>query len=453
MKITPQMKRATLVIVGDRRKSAGRSSCIIDRPDLRLVWTESVKDLALIADTGRVDLVLVALNGGSVIDELQVLHGFLERNRHVRAMFFSDDLELNATLTGLETLSADQLARIVSPSSIVQPVSVSSRNRHGSADMGASVAGAGAFSYQGLVGESPEMMKLKSLLLKIAPTDTTILLQGESGTGKEVIARAIHHHSPRHKEVFVPVDCAAISENIIESELFGHIKGAFTGADRTTTGLIRSADRGTLFLDEVAELSLPLQAKLLRTLQERAVKPVGDIRLHPVDIRIVAATNINLAESVRKGQFRQDLYYRLNAITIHASPLRERTQDIPALCDHFMRQLTGEGYPEKRISASAMDVLCAYEWPGNIRELENVIRRAITLTSGMVIGAEILNIDQFSFDEPDHEAAEYPASVAFHEREAIRKALKRTRGNRRAAAELLDISEATLYRRLKVYSL
>ncbi|MCE1274983.1 MAG: sigma-54 factor interaction domain-containing protein, partial [Chlorobiales bacterium] len=284
------MKRATLVIVGDRRKSAGRSSCIIDRPDLRLVWTESVKDLALIADTGRVDLVLVALNGGSVIDELQVLHGFLERNRHVRAMFFSDDLELNATLTGLETLSADQLARIVSPSSIVQPVSVSSRNRHGSADMGASVAGAGAFSYQGLVGESPEMMKLKSLLLKIAPTDTTILLQGESGTGKEVIARAIHHHSPRHKEVFVPVDCAAISENIIESELFGHIKGAFTGADRTTTGLIRSADRGTLFLDEVAELSLPLQAKLLRTLQERAVKPVGDIRLHPVDIRIVAAT-------------------------------------------------------------------------------------------------------------------------------------------------------------------
>ncbi|NTU90613.1 MAG: sigma-54-dependent Fis family transcriptional regulator [Chlorobiaceae bacterium] len=368
-------------------------------------------------------------------------------------MFFSDDLELNATLTGLETLSADQLARIVSPSSIVQPVSVSSRNRHGSADMGASVAGAGAFSYQGLVGESPEMMKLKSLLLKIAPTDTTILLQGESGTGKEVIARAIHHHSPRQKEVFVPVDCAAISENIIESELFGHIKGAFTGADRTTTGLIRSADRGTLFLDEVAELSLPLQAKLLRTLQERAVKPVGDIRLHPVDIRIVAATNINLAESVRKGQFRQDLYYRLNAITIHASPLRERTQDIPALCDHFMRQLTGEGYPEKRISASAMDVLCAYEWPGNIRELENVIRRAITLTSGMVIGAEILNIDQFSFDEPDHEAAEYPASVAFHEREAIRKALKRTRGNRRAAAELLDISEATLYRRLKVYSL
>lgn len=310
--------------------------------------------------------------------------------------------------------------------------------------------------YKNLVGDSLEMKKLKELLVKIAPTATTILLQGESGTGKEVIARAVHHYSSRSDQPFIPVDCAAINPSIIESELFGHAKGAFTGAAQSTLGMIRAADKGTLFLDEIGELPLAMQVKLLRTLQERAVKPVGDTKLYPVDIRIVAATNKNLAEAVKRGDFRQDLYYRLNAITIFSPPLRERLSDIPLLTGYVLQKLMQEGYPARQISDAAMKVLSTYDWPGNIRELENVLRRAITLSSGTVITPESLNIDvaplsHVSHADPVNGTQVCPDTIRSHEREAIRKALEKTTGNRREAAELLGISEATLYRRLKLY--
>lgn len=447
------MKQASIVIVGDHHYRGRRNSVSIERPGLKLTWVEKIGDAECLAEKDRVDLMLVALNGSSINDELLSLRRFFEQHRQVRVMFFSGDRELSATLSGLEALHADQLAGIVAPAPVQEPQQSSGIIAARGEAVSSTGVVSGCFGYEGLVGASPEIRKLKNLLLKIAPTDTTVLLQGESGTGKEVIARAIHHHSSRSNEVFIPVDCAAISENIIESELFGHARGAFTGADRATLGLIRSADKGTLFLDEIGELPMSMQVKLLRTLQERAVKPVGETRIHPVDIRIVAATNINLAEAVKQGRFRQDLYYRLNAITIYAPPLRERIQDLPSLCDHFLKQLVQEGYPEKRISAAAMDLMCISEWPGNVRELENVLRRAATLASGPVIGPESLDIDSISFGRVSEVDSERPASVAFHEKEAIRQALNRTRGNRRAAAELLDISEATLYRRLKIYSL
>jgi len=307
--------------------------------------------------------------------------------------------------------------------------------------------------YKNLVGDSVEMTKLKELLVKIAPTATTILLQGESGTGKEVIARAVHHYSSRSEQLFIPVDCAAINPSIIESELFGHAKGAFTGAGQSTLGMIRAADKGTLFLDEIGELPLAMQVKLLRTLQERAVKPVGDTKLYPVDIRIIAATNKNLAEAVKSGDFRQDLYYRLNAITIFSPPLRERLSDIPLLTGYVLKKLMQEGYPARQISDAAMKVLSAYDWPGNIRELENVLRRAITLSSGAVITPESLDIEVPSLRHTDsvNGTAVCSDTIRSHEREAIHKALEKTTGNRREAAELLGISEATLYRRLKMY--
>jgi two-component system response regulator HydG len=306
--------------------------------------------------------------------------------------------------------------------------------------------------FEGLIGESPEMKKVKTLIEKIAPTGTTILLQGESGTGKEVLARAIHRSSARSDRPFIPVDCAAISGTIIESELFGHAKGAFTGADRSTLGMIRSADKGTLFLDEIGELPMNMQAKLLRTLQERAVKPVGESRIYPVDIRIIAATNRNLAEGVKNGEFREDLYYRLNAITIYAPPLRERASDIPLICRHILNRLENEGFTQKTISERALTMLSTYGWPGNVRELENVMRRATMLTNGDTIDTDVL-----SFESGHMLALEAcdvnPGSMASHEKEAIQKALQKTSGNRRAAADLLGISEATLYRRLKAYSI
>jgi DNA-binding NtrC family response regulator len=447
------MKASIVVIVGDRKKRGGRNSCSIERPGLKMIWVESIADAEYHADVEPLDLVLFALNSSDSGDELSACRRLLQRHKGVRVMLFSDESELQATLAAIEALPAGQFPALFSPVSESGAAAVSKQVSTSTRIPALPGVSADVFSYKGLIGDSPEIRKLKNLLVKIAPTGTTILLQGESGTGKEVIARSIHYHSSRDKEVFIPVDCAAISENIIESELFGHAKGAFTGADRATLGLIRSADKGTLFLDEIGELPLPMQAKLLRTLQERAVKPVGDTRIYPVDIRIVAATNRNLAEAVKKGTFRQDLYYRLNAITIYAPPLREHRQDIPFLCDHFMSRLVQEGYPEKSISTDAMDALCAYDWPGNIRELENVVRRAVTLASGPKIDPESLAIDVISYSSPDEMAEDGYASVASHEKEAIRKALNRTSGNRKAAAELLDISEATLYRRLRIYSL
>jgi DNA-binding NtrC family response regulator len=309
----------------------------------------------------------------------------------------------------------------------------------------------GRFSFDPLVGESPPILMLKDLVARVSPTSTSVLIQGESGTGKELVARAIHHHSSRQAEVFIPVDCAAISESVIESELFGHAKGAFTGADQATLGLIRSAHKGTLFLDEIGELPLGMQAKFLRSIQERMVRPVGATAMVPVDVRLVAATNRNLIEELARGRFRQDLYYRLSAVTFHVPPLRERGEDILLLARHFAESLAQEGMAPKTFSEDAKRVLLGYTWPGNVRELENAIRSAMALARGPAILAS--DLPMLSDSSGGNAPVSLPggAKLADFEREAIVGALRQTGGNRRKAARILGISEATLYRRLKQY--
>ncbi len=234
-----------------------------------------------------------------------------------------------------------------------------------------------------IVGKSPAMEAVFELVRKAARAEANILIQGESGTGKELIARAIHANSPRADEVFMPVDCAALPENLLESELFGHERGAFTGADRTKPGMFEVADRGTLFLDEVGEMPLALQAKLLRALQEREIRRVGGTKLIPVDVRLVSATNRDLAESVRKREFREDLFYRVNVIAITLPALRERAGDVGLLAYHFLgRYGRNRERPLEGIDAAALQVLEAYTWPGNVRELQNVIERACALADG-----------------------------------------------------------------------
>jgi DNA-binding NtrC family response regulator len=234
-----------------------------------------------------------------------------------------------------------------------------------------------------VIGKSPAIEAVFELVRKAARSEANILIQGESGTGKELIARAIHANSARAAEVFVPVDCAALPENLLESELFGHERGAFTGADRTKPGMFEVADRGTLFLDEVGELPLGLQAKLLRALQEREVRRVGGTKQIPVDVRLVAATNRDLAESVRKREFREDLFYRVNVIPIPLPPLRERAGDVPLLAYHFLgRYGRNRERPLEGIATDALAALEAYSWPGNIRELQNAIERACVLADG-----------------------------------------------------------------------
>ncbi|MCF8087618.1 MAG: sigma-54 dependent transcriptional regulator [Desulfotignum sp.] len=310
------------------------------------------------------------------------------------------------------------------------------------------------FCFPDLVGTSPPMLKLKDMIARIAPTDTSVLIQGESGTGKELVARAIHHHSQRTRGPFCPVDCAAINETVVESELFGHAKGAFTGADQNTQGLFRSADTGTLFLDEVGELSLSMQAKLLRTLQERVVRPVGTTRAIPVDIRILAATNKNLLVAVSRGEFRQDLYYRLSTITLEAPPLRQIGDDILLLAGYLIERFSrDEGLAPRSFNAPAQTALKHHDWPGNVRELENVVRGALVLSTGEVIGPEDLSIPTVSLSNTPGNLDGHPTTMTDHEVQIIRNILETTAGNRREAAKVLGISEATLYRRIKQYNL
>ncbi len=257
------------------------------------------------------------------------------------------------------------------------------------------------YGFDNIVGKSKKMQDIYRIISKVAPTDSTVLIYGQSGTGKELIARAIHFNSPRKDRQFVPVDCAVLSENLLESELFGHIKGSFTGAITTKPGLFEIADGGTVFLDEVGNISLSIQAKLLRVLQEREFTPVGGTKSKKVDIRLIAATNKDLEKMIKEGTFREDLYYRINIVPIYLPPLKEREEDIPLLAIHFLRKYSEQmGKKIKGFSAEAMEKLMRYSWPGNVRELENVIERTVVMIEeDMVRPEHIILPDQHRQDE------------------------------------------------------
>ncbi|MBI3455236.1 MAG: sigma-54-dependent Fis family transcriptional regulator [Candidatus Rokubacteria bacterium] len=308
-----------------------------------------------------------------------------------------------------------------------------------------------------LVGESPAMLAVFDLVRKAARSEANILIQGESGTGKELIARAIHANSPRAAEVFVPVDCAALPENLLESELFGHERGAFTGADRAKPGMFEVADRGTLFLDEVGELPLGLQAKLLRALQEREIRRVGGTKLIPVDVRLVSATNRDLAESVRKREFREELFYRVNVIAITLPPLRERQGDVALLAYRFLgRYGRNREQPLEGIDADALAVLEANAWPGNIRELQNVIERACALADGPTLQLRDLpeHIRGRGRPAPALSGKELPlreareAWLRVFTEEYLTDLLRRHGGNISQAAKTAGVDRKTLHRLL-----
>ena len=316
-----------------------------------------------------------------------------------------------------------------------------------------------SFGYERLMGNSQAMLKLKAMIAQIGPTDTSVLIQGETGTGKELTARAIHAHSLRADNPFMPVDCAAISDSIMESELFGHIKGAFTGAQVSSPGLIRSAHTGTVFFDEIGELSPAVQAKILRTIQEREVKPVGSSKRYPVDVRLLAATNRDLEKEVGLGNFREDLFYRLNVVTLYIPLLKERQEDIPLLARYFAKQLGTDVTPAKAISREAIQCLESYDWPGNVRELENVIRRAIVLgKENDIMPADLpphINTASQITSKSVARPLDGPSddSLDSYERTAILNALNKSDFNRKKAAQILGIGEATLYRKIKKYKI
>jgi len=301
-----------------------------------------------------------------------------------------------------------------------------------------------------LVHASPGMEQVMKAVAKTAPTDSPILIEGESGTGKELVASAIHDLSLRREGPFIPVDCTAIPGDLLESELFGHVRGAFSGAVADTLGLVRSAHGGTLFFDEVAELPIELQGKFLRFLQEKQIRPVGSTRTHSVDVRIIGATNRRLDEAVKAGSFRQDLFYRLNVVRIVIPPLRERKVDIPALTDHFIEQFNRRFQRAvKGVAPDAMAALMAYDFPGNVRELENLLERAYALGAHEVIAPA--DLPPLSSPPPEALSLEDMPTVAQAERRLILRALQVSGKDRDRAARILGISRRTLYRRLKHY--
>jgi two-component system, NtrC family, response regulator AtoC len=312
--------------------------------------------------------------------------------------------------------------------------------------------------FEGLIGKSPAMKRLFQLLETVAGTNSTILITGETGTGKEVVARAIHHNSPRKMHRFVALNCSAIPETLLEAEIFGHVRGAFTGAIGNREGRLEQAHRGTLFLDEVGTMSPALQMKLLRVLQEREFERVGDSKTIKVDVRVIAATNSDLLKMVGDGQFREDLYYRLNVIPVQLPPLRERRDDIPLLVRHFLEKFRSGGAVAMTVSQEAMRQLMSYSWPGNVRQLENATERAVAFggSRGQIESADLppeiagaqANGVNASFALPD-EGVDLDALVSSIERELIQRSLERTGGNKGQAARLLNLKRTTLVEKLK----
>ena len=315
------------------------------------------------------------------------------------------------------------------------------------------------YRIEGLVGHSPAMRSLFQLLETVAATSSTVLITGETGTGKELAARAIHHNSPRRANRFVAINCSAIPETLLEAELFGHVRGAFTGAVGTRQGRFEQAHKGTLFLDEVGTMSPALQAKLLRVLQEREFERVGDSHTIKIDVRVIAATHSDLKKMVAEGAFREDLFYRLNVIPVQLPPLRDRREDIPLLAQHFLQKVAAEsGRGGVTISQEALRRLMAYQWPGNVRQLENVVERALAFSNGRThIDLQDLSPEIQSQPAPTdssqvwfpEDGVDFDSYIGAVELSLIRRSLERTQGNKRQAAKLLNLKRTTLIEKLK----
>ncbi|MGC1373380.1 MAG: sigma-54 dependent transcriptional regulator, partial [Candidatus Sulfotelmatobacter sp.] len=312
--------------------------------------------------------------------------------------------------------------------------------------------------FGGIVGRAPEMEKLYRIISKAASSSHPVLILGESGTGKEMVARSIHYSGTFHDKPFIPVDCGSLVPTLIESELFGYVKGAFTGANQAKDGLLAIAEGGTIFLDEVGELPIDLQAKLLRAIQEKEIRPVGSTRRIAINVRILAATNRQLEQAVTEGAFRRDLYFRLNVLSLRIPPLRERREDIPLLIAHFVERCTRASGQEKTLSDDALKVMLAYDWPGNVRELENCLERTFAFTSGPLI----LVSDLPPAIASTHVGATGNGNGNGHvrkivtmaelERQTILNAIAELNGDKLQAARLLGIGKTTLYRKLKDYA-
>lgn len=434
------------------------------------------------------DMLLLDVRFGDS-DGLELIRDIRQRRQNLPIVVITAYGTIDLAISAIKSGARDFLVKPIDPNRLKSLIDEAIETRHANASRQARSgteptsaampvnSEAGNETDHGIIGDCPATQDLVRLIRRVAPTEANILILGESGTGKEVVARAVHQLSRRRTGPFLPLNMAALPSELVESTLFGHEKGAFTGADSANPGAVESAEGGTLFLDEIGEMKLDLQAKLLRFLQERMFQRVGSSKPRKADVRIVAATNRNLYDQVLEGKFREDLYYRLNVVPIRLPRLRERPEDVPPLIAHFLRRICSRnGIPSKQFDPDAMRAMIAYPWPGNVRELENTIERMEILTEGPVItladlpdeirsaiGVQAhtgsvstgagLPIAKESDSGISSAKPELAGTIDDMEKLAIENALKFTKGNVRAAARRLGIGAATIYRKMKKYGI
>jgi len=400
------------------------------------------------------------------LDGLEVLQRVRENHPDIDVIMITGLHEIEAAVKAMKLGAFDYLPKPFDPAELQMAVTRAFERRDLLQENLSLKSEVARYRFDNIIGASPAMQHVFSLVARCAPTNSTVLIRGESGTGKELIARAIHHNSLRKDEPFVAVDCTSLSENLLESELFGHVKGSFTGAVANKQGLVELADGGTLFLDEVGNISLSTQAKLLRFIEEREFKAVGDTRTRGVNVRLVSATNKDLRAMVTEGSFRDDLFYRINIFPIDLPPLRERTEDIPVLATHFLKKFTSELDKEVReFSPGALSLLINHDWPGNVRELENAVNRAVILTSESVVrrGHLLASIDsapapasdvpRTSEELKESKKLARQKSVEEIERTFVLEALKRNGWNVTRAAEDTGMQRTNLQALMTKYGI
>lgn len=450
-------RKFTILIIDDDPSIVELLKAILANDDYNFLTAGNGHEALAMLESNKVDIALQDFQMPG-IDGFDLLRVIRKQHPQVRVFMLTGYGSVDMAVEALHAGAADFFQKPFSAPTLVSRVAHHYRLWElARENLRLKKKAEGFTGLEDIVGNSPPMRKLQSLLVRAAASDANVLIMGETGTGKEIAARCIHSLSSRSDRPFVAVDCASISETILESELFGHEKGSFTQAHASTTGLVRSSEGGTLFLDETGEMPLSLQSKFLRFLQTREVRPVGSTRTYPVDIRVVCATNRNLAEEVEKGRFRGDLYYRLHVIPVATPPLRECWEDIALLAAHFIhRQCIRQGF-EKKLDKETIRCLESYPWPGNVRELENAIQRAAVLSDDSLIlpgdlPAEIRGQAECAALAPGIILPEGD-SLADYEKAAYANALKKAEGNRNTAARILGVGPATLYRKLEKFGM
>jgi len=446
-----------ILVVDDERDHADGIAEALDKSGAKAIAVYSGENALEIVRNQQVDVVVTDLKLGGDIDGLAILEEARKTNGRTEVILITAYATIDTCKEALrrgaydylvKPIDIDQLRTLVSQAGRKASAAIQREQQTSKED----------FEIEGVRGTNPAMEGIFEVLRRVAPTNISVLIEGESGTGKELLARAIHNYSPRRNKPFRPINCAGLTETLLESELFGHAKGAFTGATADRKGLFEIADKGTLLLDEIGDMPMNMQAKLLRVIEDGVVIPVGSHKPTVVDVRIISATNHELTELIEQKQFRQDLYFRIKGVNITLPPLRSRGEDIPALVEYFLKEAAAEtGSAVSGITEAALMILMNFDWPGNIRQLRNCIRTMVVMCDADMldlqdIPPEILQRRQLAAGT-GAQAGLGSVSLNELEKQAIVDTLAKTKGNREKAAKILGIGERTLYRKIKEYNL